>query len=137
MRNVRNKWLRAAVVASFFLVIVGFIFLPEVGRFAKKAAMRDRMEAAVQDGVATVVILVPEVPDGGSAPSPAQVSVRFRGAIRPVKEVIDIGGLTVNKPARIQFRVGRSGRIYIESARPIDEPIPLGTTSQNSVPAVR
>ena len=119
MQKLRNRWLRAGVLLLFFIFCLVVTVLPPVIR---RAIKQDRAGATARDGVATVAILVPGVSNPGSAPAPPQVSVRFQGGIRPVKEIDDIEGLKIDQPVKIHYRVGKSGHIYVDSLQPLSTP---------------
>ena len=119
MRNIKNRWLRTAVLLLFFIFCFAVTVLPPVIR---RAIKRDRADAIAREGIATVAILVPGVSNPGSAPAPPQVSVRFKGGIRSVKEIDDIQGLKIDQPVKIHYRVGKSGHIYVDSLQPLPAP---------------
>jgi len=119
MQNVRSPWLRFGCIAAIVLITAAFIFLDPLLRSSVK---RDMKGAREQQAEATVVILV--VPDrihteGDSKP---QVSVRFRGKIYTAANAYEAEALKIDAPAQIEFRVGRSGRVLVDSV----EPLPAG-----------
>jgi hypothetical protein len=70
-------------------------------------------------GVATVATLVtPKSVDMDHAAMP-QVTVRFRGGIYSAREIAGIGQMRIGQPARITYRVGRSGRVYVDRVEPL------------------
>jgi hypothetical protein len=78
--------------------------------------------AQEQQGVATIIILV--VPDrihteGDSKP---QVSVRFNGKIYSAANAYEAEALKLDGAAQIEYRVGKSGRLIVDSV----EPLPAG-----------
>jgi hypothetical protein len=85
----------------------------------RHAIRADREGATAQQGVATVAILVPPMKDAADLISPAQVSVRFQGQILGAKEVLGLEELQVGQPAQITYRVGKSGRIYVDRVQPL------------------
>jgi len=117
MQIQRNRWLRLG-----FFVIAGLIFLfalifPEAARLAIK---RDREEAVPRMGVAKVAILVAAAPAPlGDNPSPPIVSVRFHGSIVPVQTVVGFNRLQLGQTVQIVYRIGHSGRIYVDRIEPL------------------
>src|SRR5580700_11297296 len=116
MQNVRSPWLRFGCVAMIVLITATFIFLDPIMRSSVK---RDMKGAPEQQAEATVVILV--VPDrihteGDSKP---QVSVRFRGKIYTVASAYEAEALKMDSPAQIEYRVGKSGRVIVDSVEPL------------------
>ncbi len=106
---------RFAFWASATLVIALFIVVPGLRPLLK----RDRVDAPPRWGFATVVIYVPPTQDANGVPVPPQASVRFLGRILGVKEVLGVGEIRVGQTVRIHYRVGRSGRIYVDTAQPL------------------
>jgi hypothetical protein len=105
-------------VAVLVLITAAFIFLDPIMRSSVK---RDMKGASEQQAAATVVILV--VPDrihteGDSKP---QVSVRFQGKIYAATNAYEAEALKLDSPAQIEFRIGKSGRIIVDTV----EPLPL------------
>ena len=117
MQIKKNRWMRIAffaVVGSIFLVALLF---PEAARLAIK---KDRAEAVPRVGVASVAILVPAAPAPlGDNPSPPMVSVRFRDRIVPVQAVVGFSQLQLGQTVQIVYRIGRTGRIYVDRAEPL------------------
>lgn len=116
MQNVRSPWLRFGCLAVIFLITATFVFLDPIMRSAVK---RDLKGAPQQQAQATVVILV--VPDrihteGDTKP---QVSVRFRGKIYSVSNTYEAEALKLDGPAQIEYRIGKSGRVVVDSVEPI------------------
>ncbi len=116
MQNIRSPWIRFGCLAIIALITAAFIFLDPVIRSRVK---RDMAGAPEQQGIATVVILV--IPDrlhteGDYKP---QVSVRFRGRIYTVHNAYEPEALKVNQPAEIDFRVGKSGTVIVDTVEPM------------------
>ncbi|HEV2471601.1 MAG TPA: hypothetical protein VGS41_02980 [Chthonomonadales bacterium] len=115
MRGVGNRWIIYGFWTVVCVVFLAALILPGWLRIAIRA---DRAGARPQSGTATVAILEPQSTDVSGQTSPAQVDVRFRGRIIPAKEIVHFEALRLNGPAHIIYRIGKSGRIYVDSVQP-------------------
>jgi len=124
MKNVRSPWIRFGCLAIIVLIICLFVFLDPIMRSSIK---RDMAGATIREGVATVVVLA--IPDRLHTEGPAkpQVVVRFQGQTYPVSNTYTAEALKIDGPARIQYRIGMSGRIIIDSA----EPLPVNSSTSH------
>src|ERR1041385_8416173 len=128
MRGVRHKWLRALFLIGMFLIVASFLVLDPILRSWVK---RDQAGAIPQHGLATVEILVLPPPNTVGMDVRPQVSVRFQGHLCSVKTVLDAAELHLGQPALIEYRVGKSGRIYVDRA----EPMPPPTSNTPTLPS--
>lgn len=112
-----QKWVRAFILIIGAIVLLSFIALRPI---LHGLTEHDRASAALQTGAATVVQLIPPRIEENLKPLPAQAWVRFHGELLPVKEVFGSAQLSVGQPAKILYRIGRSGRIYVDSAEPAE-----------------
>jgi hypothetical protein len=116
MQNPSQKWVRISIIAIATVVILSYAIVPEWARLHRK---HDLAGAVSRSAIARVAILVP----GGRAnlgdPTEAQVSVRFQGELYSVKQPGSTTGLTADGQAQIEYRVGKSGRIYVDTVRPL------------------
>ncbi|MCS6774948.1 MAG: hypothetical protein RMJ43_13820 [Chloroherpetonaceae bacterium] len=119
MARRSQRWFRA------FLLVVGgttalcMILVPWIGR---RMLQRDYAESVLHEGIGTVVMLVDQRVDiaRGEVYQP-KVIVRFRGAAYPVRSVAvtDYPRLRIGQSVRILYRVGRMGRLYVETVEPV------------------
>lgn len=109
-------WFRAAIVIVGAVVFLASMILPEWIRLYVK---HDRVSAVPRSGSAVVVVARPARPDEMGDPVPAQVTVRFHGTLVPAQKIVGFDRLRVGAPARIVYRIGRSGRIYVDQVSPI------------------
>ncbi len=121
MQAVKNRWLRAAVVGTAVLVFLFAMIFPD---WARRALKNDRAGAVPQQGIATVALRVETRPSVTDTPSPPEILVRFRGQIYAAKAITGFDALQVDQPARIVYRVGKSGRIYVDSVAPMSAAAP-------------
>ncbi|HLK60098.1 MAG TPA: hypothetical protein VKU00_26290 [Chthonomonadaceae bacterium] len=119
MRGVRHKWLRTLFLSGMSLIVLAFLVLDPILRAWVK---HDQAGAKPQHGMATVEILVMPPPNSIGMDVLPQVSVRFQGHLCSVKTVQDAPDLHLGQPALIEYRVGKSGRIYVDSAAPLPPP---------------
>ena len=82
----------------------------------------DRAGAVPRTGVATVEQMLPPHFEENAKPIPAQVWVRFQGQLLPAEEVFGSAQMKVGSPAEIVYRVGKSGRVYVDRVEPLPEP---------------
>ncbi len=83
----------------------------------------DFKDSPLQEGTATVVTLVLPPPNFLGDPRGDQqrplVGVRFQGRIYNAAHVYEVSHLQMGKEAHIEYRVGKSGRVEVESVTPI------------------
>jgi hypothetical protein len=121
MASGPNRVVQRTILALGGLVVLVCIFVPYWGRRVyKREVEADRAGSTVQTGIATVVTLV----DRGATPmgnpiNTQQAMVRFQGKLYGVKQIVSIRDLKINHPAQILFRVGKSGRIYVDRVEPL------------------
>jgi hypothetical protein len=108
--------MRGAVIAIGVLIFLFALWFPE---WARKSVKKDREEAVPQQGVATVAMLIDAKPNVTGKPSPQQVLVRFRGGIYSAGSITGFDELREGQPAQIIYRIGRSGRVYIDNVGPV------------------
>ena len=88
--------------------------------WARHKYKRDHDDAPVQIGIAPIALVVPSVanPFQGTM-EPARVLVRFHGATPDAKKIIGLDHLHAGQQAQIMYRIGRSGRLYVDSVEPL------------------
>jgi hypothetical protein len=119
MHRSGQKWLRVSIWVIGLIVFFAFLGLSPLLRSLTR---RDRESAVPQQGFATVVQILPPHVEENSKPTPAQVWVRFEGQMLPASEVFGSEALKVGEPAEITYRIGKSGRIYIDRVEPLPPP---------------
>lgn len=111
-----QRWVRIGILS-----IGAFIFLAYLGLdpLLRGMTKRDRQNGTPHE--ATAVIVDRRLPkyDDYERPIPAAVTVRFQGKLYPTEAVFGFSELHVDGPAHIRYRVGASGRIYIDRVEPI------------------
>lgn len=117
MTSHTQRWIRIIILTVGLVTALCMVLVPYVGR---RALRRDYAEAVPRQGVATVVLLVEERVDiGRDVTYPPKVLVRFQGDVYRVRSVTDqdIAGIEVNQSVQITYRIGKSGRLYVDSFR--------------------
>ena len=114
-----QRWVRIASLAIGAVVLLAFLGLDPLLRSMTK---RDRAQGIAKEGTATVVDLHLAKLDDYERPIPASVLIRFQGSLYPTEKVFGFSALRLAGPAHILYRVGPSGRIYIDRVEPIAEP---------------
>ncbi len=114
-----QRWLRVGILTVGGVVLLAFLGLDPLLRSATK---RDRMQGTPREGTAIVVDRRSPKLDDYEKPIPASVLVRFQGKIYPTEAVFGFSELRVDAPAHIVYRVGPSGRLYIDRVEPITAP---------------
>jgi len=117
----QQRLLRAAILLIGGFTLICFLLADPLLRGMRK---RDQIGAVPQQGAAVVVTLVPARPQADGTPEPAFADVRFRGHLYTANQVIDAESLKVGASAQITYRVGKSGRIYVDSVAPVPPTAP-------------
>ena len=116
----QQRWIRAFILIIGAFVFLCFLALDPLLRHYRKD---DFKSVLPQQGVATVITLVlPAVNIEGDTKGDQQrplVGVRFRNGIYNAARVYDVKHLKLEQPAQIIYRVGKSGRIVVDSVEPM------------------
>ena len=112
----QQQRLRIGILIVGSLVFLSFLGLDPILRSFRK---RDQMGAVTQEGVAIVTTLIPPRANENGDPMPALATVRFRGHIYAANRVYDVARLKIDAPARVEYRVGKSGTVYLDSVEPL------------------
>jgi hypothetical protein len=116
-RTGKQRWVRAAILIIGAFVLISFLAADPILRGMRR---RDQIGAKPQEGTAVVVTLVPPRSNENGDPLPALATVRFAGRIYAANQVYDVARLKVDAPAHIEYRVGKSGAIYLDAVEPLD-----------------
>jgi hypothetical protein len=114
-----QRWVRAVILLVGGTTMLCFLALSPILRAWTK---RDRDSGAPRTATATVEQIVPPHLEENSKPVPTQVWVRVNGSLAASEAVFGSARLRVGGPARVTYRVGRSGRIYVDRVEPLPEP---------------
>ena len=117
--STAQKWTRIIILTVGIVTAIGFVLIEPL---VKSVMKRDRLSGAKLESTAVVENLVPERFDEWGRRLAPQALVRFQGKLIPSDGVFRLDGLKVGKPAQIGYRVGKSGKIYVESVQPLPEP---------------
>ncbi|MCX6380843.1 MAG: hypothetical protein NT023_15450 [Armatimonadetes bacterium] len=103
---------------AVFSVLFSVLFPYWAKRIMKPAREQERLQAPAQKGEALVAIYVPARDEEVTGRYyPAKVMVRFRDQILEPRDVRDAEKLHENQKLAITYRVGKSGRIYVDTAQ--------------------
>ena len=111
----RDRRIRAFILFSGAIIVLCFVVGDPLIRTLVK---RDMAGAPVRQGVGTVVTVIQPTSVDLDHPVAGHVVVRFRGGLYAPKIINGIERLRPDGPARILFKAGRSGRLYIQSVGP-------------------
>ena len=114
-----QRWVRIGILTLGTIVLLAFLGLDPLLRSATK---RDRLRGTPHEGTAIVVDRRSPKLDDYEKPIPASVLVRFQGKLYPTEAVFGFSELRVDAPAHIVYRIGPSGRLYIDRVEPIVGP---------------
>ena len=116
-----QKWVRRVILVVGAFVFAAFLIMDPLVRSATR---RDRNSGPPREGTATVLQLFAPVIDdtGTNRPVPPHVLIQFEGKSYLTKDVYGYGGLKEHGPASLTYRVGKSGRVYIERVQPLASP---------------
>lgn len=116
-----QKWTRIAILVIGAVTIFGFVALSPILRAFIK---RDHDAAEVRIGTAVVEQIIPPHIEENAKPIPAQVSVRLNGTLATAQAAFGTAQLQIGQPAQITYRIGRSGKLYVDRVEPL--PAPMG-----------
>ena len=120
MISASQRRVRLAILTIGTSVFLFSLLFPGWARMKFK---RDHDSAASQQAVVTVIQVVPPSSNPFSGqPEPPLVRVQFQGQAREVSEIRGVSKLHAGAQARIVYRVGRSGRVYIDRVEPLAAP---------------
>lgn len=121
MRDSGQIWFKRGLLAVGFFTAGVMLFYPYWARKVLRPALeQERVNAPVQKGKAVVAIYVPARDEATSGKQfPARVMVRFQGRVIEPRDVQEANGMALGQMVQITYRLGGSGRIYIDTARPL------------------
>ncbi len=111
------------VLGIGLVVVFAFAVGGALRPLIRQVRQSDLRGAVTRQGVATIEILYRSGPtDQGDTPTTPWAVVRFQGRLYRTPRALDAPELREHGPCLITYRVGRSGRIYVDSVRPLDTP---------------
>ena len=115
----QQRIVRAVILIVGSITLLSFLFAdPLLRGFTRQNLQGVRP----QTGTAVVVTLVPAGSSLLGTPQPPLVVVRFHGHLYQAGKVIAFDKLQLNRPARIVYRVGHNGTIYVDEVAPLNQP---------------
>ena len=116
-----QRWTRIAILAVGISTFLCYLALSPILRTFTK---QDRAGSAQQIGVGTVEQIVPPHIEENYKPIPTQVWVRVNGKLAASEAVFGSAQLHVGGQAQVLYRVGKSGRVYVDRVEPLPEAAP-------------
>ena len=111
-----QKWTRFVILAVGSVTTLCFLALSPVLR---RIIAQDRAAAPPRSGIGIVEQIVPPKIEENTKPIPTQVWLRVNGQIAPAETVFGSDQLHVGQKAQVVYRIGKSGRIYIDRVEPV------------------
>ena len=112
----QQRRLRIFIVVSGILLFCAYTFTDPILRGYSKY---DLQGIKARQGIAIVETMEPAGPDIMGKPQPSFVVVKFHNALCQTGKVLNYKDLRLHAPARITYRVGRSGHIYVDEVEPL------------------
>lgn len=124
MQDKGQKLFKGCLLFLCVTTALIMLFYPLVARrYLNPAKERDRLEAPQQKGTAQVVVYVPARDEEVTNKHfPLRIMVRFQGQVLEPREVVDGQHIKPDSTVEILYRIGKSGRLYIDVARPLASP---------------
>jgi hypothetical protein len=114
-----QKWTRIAILAIGITTLLCYLALSPVLRAFTN---RDRASSTPRTGIGIVEQILPPHIEENAKPEPAQVWVRVDGTLAAAETVFGSSQMRVGGPAQVTYRVGKSGRVYVDRVEPLSEP---------------
>lgn len=111
-----QKWTRIAILVIGTITVFGFLALSPILRTYTK---RDHDGAAIHSGTAIVEQIIPPHIEENAKPIPARVWVRMNGTLAAAQVAFGTAQLHVGHPAEVSYRIGKSGRLYVDRVEPL------------------
>ena len=114
----RNKHgVSRAIIASTLLVLL--LAVPFGALYLNRASERDLQGVPEREGTATVVEIRQRNASRAMVPAGSRVVVEFEGNRYQARQASSLVFLQPGKPARIYYRIGRSGQVYVDRVSPL------------------
>ena len=121
MQDKGQKLFKGCLVFLGIATTLIMLFYPLIARkILNPAKERDRLEAPQQKGSAEVAVYVPARDEEVTNKHfPLRIMVRFQGQLLEPREIVDGEHIKPDSTVEILYRIGKSGRLYIDVARPL------------------
>lgn len=119
-RRSHPRHRRIILVIGVF-VVAAMVFGSALRPWMRKMRTRDLEGSAGRTGIATIEALYGANPNEEDSRTTPWAMIRFEGRLIPARSVSGIERLHVGGPTRITYRIGRSGRIYVDLAEPLED----------------
>ena len=116
----QQKQIRGCILALGAFIFLAFALIPPYLRFTEKKKMEDRLAAPVQHGIARVKAIATRSEGDVTNYFSGQVLVDFRGKNVMAQNILKLDKLKEGQDVDIAYRVGKSGKVYIELVSPLN-----------------
>ena len=105
------------VIGAFYTL--ANIIIPAYLRSEEKKKLQDRLGAPIQHGVAKIKAIATRSDGDVTNNFPGQILVDFHGKTVMAQNILNLDQLKEGQDAAITYRVGKSGKVYIEVVSPV------------------
>lgn len=121
MKRAKEKlaWHRVVILVLGILVMVAMAVGSALRPWLRRVRADDLIGAEERTGIATVTARFGSDPNLVGETVKPWAQVRFQGRLYPAHEAVEIDKLKDGDQARIEYRVGKSGRIYVDRVEPL------------------
>jgi hypothetical protein len=121
-KSAHQRW----ILGVGAIVIAAMVFGTALRPFLKRKRAADLEGAVAQASVATVTARFGANANTIGDTIKPWAQVRFRGKLFAAQEAKNVEQLREGESATITFRVGKSGRIYVDTVEPVRPQVPGG-----------
>ena len=107
------------IIGAF--VVAAILFGSALRPILRRVKERDLENAVPRTGIATIEALYGANPNAIDSRTKPWAIVRFEGRLLPARAANHIERLRIGSPARITYRIGKSGKVYVDSAGPTED----------------
>ena len=121
MKRAKEKlaWHRVVILVLGTLVMIAMAVGSALRPWLRRMRTDDLIGAEERTGIATVTARFGSDPNLVGETVKPWAQVRFQNRLYAAHDAVDIDKLKDGDEARISYRVGRSGRIYVDKVEPI------------------
>ncbi len=112
------KWQKRVILGLGILILAAYVAGGALRDWVRRERTADLRGVAPHESVATVVSVVPGDRQATDNPTPWAM-VRFHGRLYSARSAADAQALHEGGEARIVYRIGRSGKAYVDRVEPV------------------
>ena len=110
---------QTAILIIGVLIVVAMIIGTALRPILRRGKANDLGGTRVQSGTAKIEALYGANPNEEDSRTKPWAMVRFEGKLLPAASAQHIERLKVGETARIMYRIGRSGKTYVDTVEPL------------------